>query len=113
MEADNAQPPYELRPGTGRRGLADLWERLDAAVIAPNRGLGGADAAAVADGFGELAQVAGELADAVARTDGFNRGRGRPRTRRRDLAQWATPGSLVAEVPRLAAEMPRAPSAAT
>ena len=30
--AENAEPPYELRPGTGRRGPAALWERFDAAV---------------------------------------------------------------------------------
>src|SRR3982074_1084176 len=25
--AESAEPPYELRPGTGRRGPADLWSR--------------------------------------------------------------------------------------
>ena len=28
--AENAAPPYELRPGTGRRGPVPLWERFDA-----------------------------------------------------------------------------------
>ena len=28
--AQGSQPPYELRPGTGRRGPAELWERFDA-----------------------------------------------------------------------------------
>src|SRR5689334_18114462 len=26
--AENAEPPYELRPGTGRRGPAELWARF-------------------------------------------------------------------------------------
>ena len=30
--SDHARPPYELRPGTGRRGPEDLWARFDAAV---------------------------------------------------------------------------------
>src|ERR1700740_2728127 len=37
--AQGAQPPYELRPGTGRRGPADLWERFDAAVQALNHAI--------------------------------------------------------------------------
>ena len=35
--AERAEPPYELRPGTGRRGPAELWERFDAAVGTLNR----------------------------------------------------------------------------
>jgi hypothetical protein len=31
--AEHAEPPYELRPRTGRRGPHDLWERFDAAVL--------------------------------------------------------------------------------
>src|SRR2546421_12778840 len=34
--AESAQPPYELRPGTGRRGPHDLWVRFDDAVAALN-----------------------------------------------------------------------------
>jgi hypothetical protein len=67
--AEQAQPPYELRPGTGRRGPAELWARFDAAVTALNRAITGSDAAAVADAFGEMAESAGELADAVAAED--------------------------------------------
>jgi hypothetical protein len=67
--AENAEPPYELRPGTGRRGPADRWERFDDAVAGLNRAITGSDAAAVADAFGEIAQAAGELADAVAHED--------------------------------------------
>jgi hypothetical protein len=67
--AENAEPPYELRPGTGRRGPTDLWTRFDAAVSALNRAITGSDAAAVADAFGELSTVAGDLANAIAREE--------------------------------------------
>jgi len=67
--AETAQPPYELRPGTGRRGPEDLWARFDQAVAALNRAITGSDAAAVADAFGELSQSAATLAEAVERED--------------------------------------------
>jgi len=67
--AEHAEPPYELRPGTGRRGPAELWERFDTAVAQLNRAITGTDAAAVADAFGELSQTASQLADAVSRQD--------------------------------------------
>jgi hypothetical protein len=67
--AENASPPYELRPGTGRRGPVDLWERFDAAVADLNRAITGSSAAEVADAFGDFAEIAGELADAIARED--------------------------------------------
>lgn len=67
--AENAEPPYELRPGTGRRGPADLWSRFDASVAALNRAITGSDAATVADAFGELSSVAAELAESIARED--------------------------------------------
>jgi hypothetical protein len=67
--AENSQPPYELRPGTGRRGPAELWERFDAAVAALNRAIAATSAADVADAFGEVADVATALADAVADED--------------------------------------------
>ena len=67
--AENAQPPYELRPGTGRRGPPQLWERFDAAVAALNTAITGSDAANVAGAFGELAAAARALADALARED--------------------------------------------
>lgn len=63
--AEGAAPPYELRPGTGRRGPAALWERFDAAVAALNRAITGSSAAVVADAFGDLAEAAAALADAV------------------------------------------------
>ncbi len=67
--AENAEPPYELRPGTGRRGPGPSWERFDAAVAALNRAITGSSAADVADAFGDMAAAAGDLADAVARED--------------------------------------------
>jgi hypothetical protein len=67
--AENASPPYELRPGTGRRGPADLWERFDRAVLALNRAITGSSAAAVADAFGDVAEAADALSTAVASED--------------------------------------------
>lgn len=67
--AENAAPPYELRPGTGRRGPEELWSRFDVAVASLNRAITGSDAAEVADAFGEFAEATEALADAVARED--------------------------------------------
>jgi hypothetical protein len=67
--AEGAEPPYELRPGTGRRGPEALWSRFDTAVATLNRAITQSNAAAVADAFGELAEVAGALADGVAAED--------------------------------------------
>lgn len=67
--AEQAAPPYELRPGTGRRGPTPLWARFDGAVAGLNAAIAGSDAAAVADAFGEMAQAAQALADAVAEED--------------------------------------------
>jgi hypothetical protein len=69
--AERAEPPYELRPGTGRRGPEAIWGRFDAAVARLNRAITGSNAAVVAVAFGELADVARELADAVAQEDGL------------------------------------------
>jgi hypothetical protein len=74
--AEGAEPPYELRPGTGRRGPAELWARFDASVATLNRAITGSDGAAVADAFGELSEAAAGLADAVAREDQVARSRG-------------------------------------
>lgn len=82
--AEQAQPPYELRPGTGRRGPQQLWERFDAAVAALNTAITGSDAAAVADAFGGLSEVAQELAAAVERED--QAAAGQPRTSVRGAA---------------------------
>ncbi len=67
--AERAAPPYELRPGTGRRGPEELWLRFDAAVAALNRAIAGSNAAEVAGAFGGMAEAAGDLAEAVALED--------------------------------------------
>jgi hypothetical protein len=67
--AEHAEPPYELRSGTGRRGPEELWTSFDASVGGLNRAITGPNAASVADAFGELADAAGALADAVASED--------------------------------------------
>lgn len=64
--AESAEPPYELRAGTGRRGPVDLWTHFDQTVTALNRAITGSSAADVADAFGELSDAARALADAVA-----------------------------------------------
>jgi hypothetical protein len=67
--AERAQPPYELRPGTGRRGPEEVWERFDRAVASLNSAITGSNAADVADAFGELSEAAAALADEVTRDD--------------------------------------------
>jgi hypothetical protein len=63
--AEGAEPPYELRAGTGRRGPRALWDRFDASVATLNRAITGSDAGAVADAFGEISEAARALADAI------------------------------------------------
>lgn len=67
--AQTAQPPYELRPGTGRRGPAGLWARFDAAVQDLNHAITGTNVIGVARAFGELASAAAVLAGAVEAED--------------------------------------------
>jgi hypothetical protein len=83
--AEQAQPPYELRPGTGRRGPEDLWARFDSAVAALNSAITGSSAATVADAFGELSEIAAALADAIERDDGATEHR-QPPARARGIA---------------------------
>ena len=71
--AASAEPPYELRPGTGRRGPEDLWLHFDNAVMEMNRAIGGSDALAVATAFGAVAEAAAELARAVGDEDQMTR----------------------------------------
>lgn len=58
-----SQPPYELRPGTGRTGPPELWDRFDACVADYNRAIADASAGAVADAADGLA----DAAEAIAR----------------------------------------------
>ena len=67
--AQGAQPPYELRPGTGRRGPVELWERFDEAVQTLNYAISGTNVIGVARAFGELASAADALANAVDAED--------------------------------------------
>jgi hypothetical protein len=64
-----AKPPYELQPGTGRRGPSDLWERFDEAVEELDRVSEGRSMRAVGRAYAELADVASQLAKAVERED--------------------------------------------
>jgi len=79
--AQSAEPPYELRPGTGRRGPLELWERFDTAAARFNRAAASPDAAAVGEAYAELSEAALALAEAVeaedrAATRGARRGAG-------------------------------------
>jgi hypothetical protein len=64
-----AQVPYELRPGTGRRGPRELWSLFDAAVIGYNAANADTDLARLADAADTLSEAATQLADAVAQED--------------------------------------------
>jgi hypothetical protein len=64
-----ALPPYELRPGTGRRGPDELWHRFDEAVAELDRVSEGRSLRAVGRAYAELADVAGALGQAVERED--------------------------------------------
>ena len=58
-------PPYELRPGTGRRGPHDLWQRFDLAITRLSTVAAGEDMLEVGLAYEELASIAGTLAEAV------------------------------------------------
>jgi hypothetical protein len=63
--SDHARPPYELRPGTGRRGPAELWTRFDEAVALLNEAGAGDSLAGVVAGYAAVSEAAGALADAL------------------------------------------------
>ena len=71
--AEASAPPYELRPGTGRRGPQELWARFDRAVAYLSRAITEPDAQQLAAAFGEMSDAAGELADAVELEDTVTR----------------------------------------
>jgi hypothetical protein len=80
--AERAEPPYELRPGTGRRGPEELWTRFDEAVAALNRAITGSSAVAVSSSFGHMSDAAADLADTIERLDEVARAaQSRARTR--------------------------------
>jgi hypothetical protein len=64
-----AKPPYELQPGSGRRGPEELWARFDEAVAELDRVSEGRSLRAVARAYAELAEIAGGLAKAIERQD--------------------------------------------
>lgn len=82
----NSEPPYELRPGSGRRGPDGLWRRFDLAVGELGRAATGRDLQAVARAYQELGEVTAELATEVEgedRTSGLLPARSRARAARR------------------------------
>ena len=64
-DSERARPPYELRPGTGRRGPAELWNSFDVAVQLLNQAGAGDNLADVVDAYAAVAQAAAELADGL------------------------------------------------
>jgi hypothetical protein len=64
-DSQRARPPYELRPGTGRRGPTELWTRFDAAVQRLNQAGAGDNLADVVGAYAAVARAASELADAL------------------------------------------------
>lgn len=65
--ASASKPPYELCPESARRGPDELWDRFDVAVAELNRAASGTELLEVADAYEHLGEVAGDLAQAVAR----------------------------------------------
>ena len=78
----DSEPPYELRPGTGRRGPEHLWRRFDQAITRLGTMAAGTDMLEVARAYEELAAIASELAKAVKAEDRSGRPRPRARARR-------------------------------
>lgn len=64
-----AKPPYELQPGSGRRGPEDLWERFDEAVAELERVSEGRSIRSVGRAYAELSEIASQLAEAIERGD--------------------------------------------
>ncbi|WP_249012210.1 hypothetical protein [Conexibacter sp. DBS9H8] len=64
-----AKPPCELRPGSGRRGPEDLWERFDEAVDELDKVSEGRSMRAVGRAYADLAEIAEQLATAIERED--------------------------------------------
>ena len=83
--AASAEPPYELRAGTGRRGPEDLWLLFDRAVRELNQAISGSDALQVSTAFGAVAATAADLARAVSDEDQIKR-EARELARSRDAA---------------------------
>jgi hypothetical protein len=68
--ASNMQLSHELRPGAGsRRGPLELWERFDTVVAELGEALEGVALSAISRAFGELSDIARELAREIERID--------------------------------------------
>jgi hypothetical protein len=68
--ASGMQLSHELRPGARwRRGPPELWGRFDTAVAHLGDALEGVALSAIARAFGELSEVARDLADEIERMD--------------------------------------------
>jgi hypothetical protein len=80
--ATESRPPYELQPGSGRRGPMELWHRFDAAVAELNRVAAGTGLLEVAHVYEAIAEIAAQLAQAVEREDRASGLLSRPRARR-------------------------------
>jgi hypothetical protein len=80
----DSEPPYELRPGTGRRGPEGLWREFDQAITRLTTVAAGEEMLEVARAYEDVAEVAGTLADAVAAED--TAGKKSPRAPKRRTA---------------------------
>jgi hypothetical protein len=64
-DSEHARPPYELRPGTGRRGPDELWTRFDDAVARLNEAGAHDNLADVVAGYAAVSETARALADVL------------------------------------------------
>jgi hypothetical protein len=78
----DSEPPYELRPGTGRRGPEELWQRFDHATTRLSTVAAGTDMLEVAGAYEQLSAIAQELSTAVDTEDRASTRRPRTRARR-------------------------------
>ena len=78
----DSEPPYELRPGTGRRGPEELWQHFDQSITRLGTMAAGTDMLDVAHAYEDLAGIAGELAQSVEVEDRASRPRPRAHARR-------------------------------
>lgn len=67
--AAGSEPPYELRPESGRRGPEIAWQRFDAAVEALNRATATTSLDRVGSAYEEMAAAAGILAGEIEHQD--------------------------------------------
>ena len=67
--AAGGEPPYGLRPESGRRGPETAWQRFDAAVEALNQATRGTDLHRVGAAYEEMAVAAGALAEEIELED--------------------------------------------